>query len=312
MNDIISGIYKIEFPNHKVYIGLTCDLKRRIKEHNPSAFSEVAHDRNLPVHLAIQKYGRVTIGQEVQLLEEIDPNDRDKLNNRESYRIEYYHATNKEYWYNLTSGGDGSSNGIDNNSAKLNQQTLQEIYDLLINHPELYIYQIAKKYNISPEAISGINTGARYFNSNLTYPLRENTTFKKGHFVESGTKNHLSKFSEQDVDLVYDLLLNHPELSLQEIGNQVQVSGPTISNINQGKRYVREGYDYPLRKTRVKRPTYKFNNAEAESIRELLKKSPMTFKEIANEFNCSVDTIKRLNSGQTYYNDKWTYPIRIS
>jgi predicted GIY-YIG superfamily endonuclease len=29
----ISGIYKINFPNNKIYIGRSVDIKRRIKEH---------------------------------------------------------------------------------------------------------------------------------------------------------------------------------------------------------------------------------------------------------------------------------------
>ena len=29
----ISGIYKINFPNNKIYIGSAVDIKRRIKEH---------------------------------------------------------------------------------------------------------------------------------------------------------------------------------------------------------------------------------------------------------------------------------------
>ena len=53
-----SGIYKIDFPNGKVYIGLTCDLKRRIKEHNTDSLSSL-----LPVHKAIKKYGRIKIGE---------------------------------------------------------------------------------------------------------------------------------------------------------------------------------------------------------------------------------------------------------
>lgn len=29
-----SGIYKINFPNGKCYIGMSCDIERRLKEHN--------------------------------------------------------------------------------------------------------------------------------------------------------------------------------------------------------------------------------------------------------------------------------------
>ena len=92
---------------------------------------------------------------------------------KEKYWIKYYDTfNNKEKGYNLTPGGDGAAVGIYNAAAKLNEQTLSEVYDLLINHLELYIYEIASKYNISSEAISEINVGKRYYNEFLQYPLR--------------------------------------------------------------------------------------------------------------------------------------------
>lgn len=44
-----SCIYKINYPNGKIYIGQTCNLKRRINEHNN--FSKAAQ----PCDLAIKK-----------------------------------------------------------------------------------------------------------------------------------------------------------------------------------------------------------------------------------------------------------------
>jgi transposase len=69
----------------------------------------------------------------------------------------------------------------------------------------------------------------------------------------------------------------------------------TISNINRGKRYTKEGYDYPIRKTKKK--TNKFNENEIQEIYQLLQNPTLSFKDIAQLKNCSVDTIKRLNSG---------------
>ena len=49
----VQGIYKINFPNGKIYIGLSIDIKRRIWEHN------CPHEDKTPCDKAINKYGRI-------------------------------------------------------------------------------------------------------------------------------------------------------------------------------------------------------------------------------------------------------------
>ena len=46
---IVAGIYKINFPNGKSYIGLSNNIPRRIKEHNKDSRQPV-------LYAAIQKY----------------------------------------------------------------------------------------------------------------------------------------------------------------------------------------------------------------------------------------------------------------
>ena len=54
------GIYKIVFPNSKIYIGLSTDIKRRMYEHNNP------HSNKTPCDLAINKYGKI---EEIEILE---------------------------------------------------------------------------------------------------------------------------------------------------------------------------------------------------------------------------------------------------
>ena len=96
----VSGIYKINFPNGKYYIGLSNDIKRRMYEHNNIRRLDI-HKFQQPCDLAIRKYGKIT---EIEILEEND--DYELLNEREKYWIQYYDATNKEKGYNLTIGGN--------------------------------------------------------------------------------------------------------------------------------------------------------------------------------------------------------------
>ena len=101
-------IYKINYPNNKIYIGCTIDLKRRIKEHNFNS-----HKKLQPCDLAIKKHGKII---EIEVLEFI--NNLSEMENRERYWINFYNSNNKQIGYNLTKGGDGCNQiGEDNPRA---------------------------------------------------------------------------------------------------------------------------------------------------------------------------------------------------
>ena len=53
VNLIYSGVYKITFPNNKVYIGISNNIYRRMLEHNTD------FRNNLPLEKARQKYGKI-------------------------------------------------------------------------------------------------------------------------------------------------------------------------------------------------------------------------------------------------------------
>lgn len=302
---MISGIYKINFPNGKSYIGLSNNIQKRINQHNRSARLD---NPLLPVHRAIALYGNIEIGKNVEILEEISPENRELLNERERYWIKYYQTCDNDKGYNLTNGGDGAGVGVGNTSAKLNSEQIEEIYDLLLNHTNIFIYEIAKKYNISPEAISEINCGRRYYNSYLTYPLRPDTKFQKGQYVPKGVENHLSKFSQENIDEIYDLLQNS-NISLKEIAEQFNVSYATISNINRGLRYKKENFIYPVRKGFT--ANKKINNQQLLEISQKLSQTKISMKKIAEEYGVSQDTIIRINKGTGIYKQENTkYPIR--
>lgn len=90
----ICGIYKIDFPNNKCYIGQSINIKRRMWEHNTPSSNKQACD------LAIKKYfGRV---EKIVILEECLP---EELDEKEKYWIKYFRANEKDFGYNLTEGG---------------------------------------------------------------------------------------------------------------------------------------------------------------------------------------------------------------
>lgn len=64
LKEVYSGVYKITFPNEKVYIGISNNMYRRMLEHNTD------FRNNLPIEYAIQKYGQIT---EFEIVELISP-----------------------------------------------------------------------------------------------------------------------------------------------------------------------------------------------------------------------------------------------
>lgn len=292
MQKINKGIYSINFSNKKRYIGMSNNIKNRIKEHELDA----KNNDLLPVHCAMRKYN-----YDIEILENCDQLSRADMADKERYWIKYYNTfEDKTKGYNLTPGGDGNSSGIYNSSAKLNKKTLSEVYDLLINHTELYIYEIASKYNISAEAISEINLGKRYYNEFLTYPLREPP---KPKGPGSGINNPSAKFtSNQSLKEIYKDL-EDSILSLEEIAKKYNVSYTTISKINRGITYFQKNYSYPIRKK-------KKNLTDYESIIQLLLTTNLSFTEIGKKFNLSCSTIGRINNGKIHYLNTLKYPIR--
>lgn len=98
-------IYKIKFPNNKVYIGQTIkSLNKRFYAHKNDAINKrdiTEFSSGSRIGHAIRKYGL-----ELEQFEIIDKGNSIKdLNNKETYWIEYYNSTNSDFGYNLNSGG---------------------------------------------------------------------------------------------------------------------------------------------------------------------------------------------------------------
>lgn len=88
-------IYKHTLPNQKVYIGKTCDVKRRWRACN--------YVGNWFFYSAIQEYGWENITHEI--LE--DNLTLEEANEKEKYYVALYQSTNSQYGYNLRAGGAG-------------------------------------------------------------------------------------------------------------------------------------------------------------------------------------------------------------
>lgn len=293
VNNVYSGVYKIIFPNNKIYIGISNNIYRRMLEHN-SDFRN-----NLPIEKAIQKYGKIT---EFVILEEINPNDRELMREREKFWIFAFNSNKKEFGYNISEGGDGADIGSNNSQAKLTEEQYQQVYKDLIDN-KLSLQEIADKYEMHLSSLSKLNNGHTYFHSTVDYPIRK--TKPKVAGINSGN----SKFSQQDIEDIWILLQFHPELSMKQIADKYSVYASTIQNINQGKTYINSNLTYPLRESKTGKR--KLSNEQVFQIISEIKNNPKeSLASIGRRLNISSKTISSINCGIIYRQDNENYPIR--
>lgn len=290
----LSGIYKIDFPNGKSYIGKAVDIKRRIQEHNT--------DKRQPVlYAAIQKYFNGSIPYFTILEKNIL---RENLSEKERYYIALYQSNNREFGYNLTDGGDGGALGIKNSASIFSQVDLDNIVQLL-QETTIPMCQIAESYNCSRATIERLNAGETYYNKDFQYPLRQ-----EKYVPKSGCENGNSSLTNELLaDLFKDLA--NPKISYIEISKKYNIGQTTISKINNGKAYHQDNIKYPIREKNASRARI-FTKNELEAIKEMLlqDKRKVTMTNIGNAFNCDRKVIADINNGKRQFQEDWTYPIR--
>lgn len=285
-----SGIYKINYENGKIYIGQAQNIRKRANEHNSK--------NKYPCDKALKKYDAV-----LEILQENIP--LEKLDSAETYWINYYNACNKDIGYNIFKEGNVSGKrGIDNAQAIFNQETLDEVIDLLINHTELSLIDIANKYGVNKETIGRISLGKSYRQDNLQYPLRNNDH-------SSQRKNFFDYFkNEEDIIKLKEDLYYSWNLSIEEdLAKKYNIPLKLLHKINQGKEYKEIGeYEYPIRRKNSNR-----NNLSIEETKEilyLLQNTKKSMKDIGEKYNIHRDTVSKINKGITNPIKNYHYPAR--
>lgn len=216
-------IYKItNLLNKKAYIGQTIHPDRRWTEHKQNAKNGLS---NLPIHLAMAKYGIENFSFEILEL----TSDYDK---REKDLIKFYNSLSPN-GYNIAEGGsnfistgeDHPRNTISDSDVLLIVKELQK--NILSDR------EIADIYNTTDKIISDINHGRTHVISTLNYPIR----IKKGK----------QKLKENEILEIKDLLKNS-SMSYSKIADLYGVSKGTIYHINKGLTFKNNNQLYPIRK----------------------------------------------------------------
>lgn len=166
------GIYRvINKINDNSYIGQSTDILRRWRVHHYKPFDKTYIEYDCVFYRAIRKYGIDNF--DFIILEECSI---DSLNEKEQYWINYYRTYigfEDCKGYNMTLGGDSPSI----HSCVLNEQLVDEIYDLLLNSSMLQT-EIAQIYGVANSTISQINHGKQWIKKGYNYPLRNNNAIK--------------------------------------------------------------------------------------------------------------------------------------
>lgn len=190
LKENMMGIYKLTFPNGKIYVGLSNNIKRRMYEHNN------ANKAKTPCDLAIVKYGKI---KDIEILEFC--NDKTALSSRERFWINNLKSNEKTIGYNLTKGGDASEQyGEDNVRAVFSNQ---EVYDIrkrrFLKERKVDVYKdySEKSFGTFEKIWLGIgypNIGSEFIVETGTISRQEYSSM-----ANSGENNNKAKLNNEDV-----------------------------------------------------------------------------------------------------------------
>lgn len=221
------GIYKINYPNNKIYIGLSRDIKRRMYEHN-NAKKAIS-----PCDLAIKKYGKI---EEIEILEFI--NNEKLLDEREKYWIKFYNSNKKEIGYNLNEGGSSFGLSNENNAVSVfsNSQVLDIRKRRYYGERKKDVYKDYSNYSFS--SFEKIWLGKGYPNIGIEFIIPTNSISRQEYSSQAndGLKNGRAKCSKDMIIEIRKQFDNGNSISA------IQKSFPQVS-INTIRRIaLRETY----------------------------------------------------------------------
>lgn len=325
--------------NNMCYIGQSNDYLYRFRKHKEEAKrGDIKYKDYL--HNAMKELGIDNFYIEILEKNVDNPDEKEK---------EYIQKLNTIYpnGYNIASGGIRYPNlsGINHHDATIKStEELNQIIDEIKNTTKSYV-EIAKEHNLNFTTIWNISQGNSYKQKDIEYPLRISTLTKEK--LDRLTYDlKYSNYSYDELSILYNLskdqikainygfswkreYITYPlrqecfigneeiyntiqkellstTISFDELAKKYSCSVSTIRRINNGGTFYNEDYIYPLRQLG------KLSSEDIYNIHKLLCDDDISINEIANKYNVTNSTIKRINSGKTkkYYDERFNYPIR--
>lgn len=230
----ISGIYLLEYPNNKIYIGQSIDIKRRMYEHNNIKENSRRKENGTCAvcDLAIIKYGRIN---EITILEECSQKD---LNDRERFWIAYYNSLDRNIGYNLAKGGQN------NRITFLTENEILSIrQERQAGNRKKDVYEKYKdKISFGGFEKIWLGTTRPDIGKELLGCFKNKTRQEYSHEANDGTNNGRAKFTKEQVLEIRNYGENKPEniswrAYYKQIADKYLVSINTISRIIRLKSY---------------------------------------------------------------------------
>ncbi len=134
-----------------------------------------------------------------------------------------------------------------------------------------------------------------------------------------GVENCNASLTGSDLEKVIDLLINHTELTYEDIAHQFNVSKNTILKISKGYNYFNPSLNYPLRQNNhdaAKKDAindYFHNETDILALKEdLFYRWDLEIeKDLIKKYNIPLKIIREINNGYKFAEiGNYTYPIR--
>lgn len=238
-------IYRLTFPNGKLYIGQTRNFRRRMREH----LNDTERNKeNYPLYSAIRKYGWDSV-EKIKLLI-CEENDADYYKKK---LIEYYQCSvDKDLGYNIALGGTGKNQEVSiSTREKLRKFNLGK---KLSEETKLKMSQSRIGYKLSEETRKKISQ--KRMGMKLSEETRKKISTKlmghpqlKGNILSPETREKISKANKGKIR-TDDMKLKYSKARMGKKRNFIQiVSEDTkikMSIAHKGKKWNKETRTWTL------------------------------------------------------------------
>lgn len=284
-------VYTNKINGHQ-YVGQTNNIQLRYNGHKSDSYNKNSHSYNYPLHNAIRKYGLDNFS--VKVIEKVET--RKKANERERYWIQKLNSHISKGGYNITFGGDGHDREkltweeLKEKGKIFTGEEIEDIQNRLIKEEKYDDIIKAYEPRLTKTFLSNINQGVNFRNSNLNYPLKKN-------FQGEG------RISKEEIKQIKDEIKEGVKYAEIAKKHNIKSIG-FLSMVNSGKYYYDKNETYPLI---IK------GCADKRWIKDCLYEiifSSDSLKNIAEKFNKSESTIRKLAQGQANKQEHLKYPIR--